>query len=319
MSTFKALWAGFKSIRLPLLAFLASCCLFFVILFPLNDLGELVTSKIYTATNRNLFFQFDDLNLSLFPPGLQMNQVYIETSQLSPLKASELTLRPSISGLINGKPFGFVDAKGFLKGDVTLNVHSGAASEKGIERAQLELSAEKVSLRELRNFLGLPFMIQGDLKVQSNVLADLTLQEQPEADLNVLVSKFELPPFTMEIPGMGPLTLPDLKLKQIEIRTRLVNGALVIEKGEIGKLGDELFATIKGQIQMTLQRMPSGQTLPIFGGYSLDVEMKAQKSFQDKANLFLAFIQQTQKAPGHYHFKVSSPAWGPPARFDKMQ
>lgn len=307
---FKALWRGFKSIRLPLVAFVISTILFLVLLFPLNDLGDLITSKVSLATAGKVYFQFDDLSLSIMPPGLQMNQVFIETSQFSGLKANELTLRPSISGMLKGKPYGFVNAQGLLKGEVTVNLTSGTPTEKGVERAQLELTAQKINLKELRSLLGLPFFIQGDLKLETSALADLSFQEQPEMELNFMISKFELPPTNVET-AFGPVTLPEMKLKEVTLKARMVNGSLVVEKGEVGKPGDEIQATLKGTIAVSLKNL-GGQIVPVLGSYNFDVDLKTQKSFMDKAGLFLSFLQSHQKSPGQYKFKVASPQWGLP-------
>lgn len=311
------LWTGFKKVRWPFLLFIVSTSVFLVLLFPLNDVGDLITAQVSQASRNQVYFQFDDLNLSVMPPGLKMNNVYVETMQISALKARDVTVRPSISGLIRGKPHGFVEATGILRGNLTLNVSSGAPSSKGTDRAQIDLTAQKISLRDLRSLLGLPFFMQGDVNIQSSALADLTFQEQPEMDLTFSLTRFELPPTNVNT-AFGPLTLPELKLKQVDLKGRLSNGAFIIERGEIGKAGDEIQATVKGSIQMSLQNM-NGQIVPIFGSYNLDVDLKTQKSFQDKAGIFLSFLQSHQKSPGQYKFKVAAPQFGLPPNISTLR
>lgn len=313
----KKIWTLLKKLRLAFFIFFVSTLAFFVLLFPLNDLGDLITSQVGRLSGNQVYFQFDDIALSAAPPGLQMSNVYVETRQLSALKARDVTLLPSIMGMLKGKPYGYISAEGFLKGDLSLNLSSAPKSENGTERSLIELAAKKISLKELRNLLGLPFFIQGDLSVDTKTMADLTLQEQPDMDLTISLTKFELPPTNVET-GFGPITMPELKLKQVDLKGRLSGGNFTIEKGELGQVGDELQASIKGQIKISLMNM-GGQIVPQIGSYNLDVDLKIQKSFQDKASLFLGFLNSHQKSPGQYKFKVASPQWGVPPQITTLR
>lgn len=317
MENLKKLWHGFKKLRLALLLFVVSSIVFFVLLFPLNDLGDLITSQVGKLSHNQVYFQFDDLALSALPPGLQMSNVYVETMQISGLKARDVTVLPFITGLLKGKPYGHVNATGILHGDVSLSVSSASPGEKGTERTTIELGAKKLSLKDIRSLLGLPFFIQGELNLDTKALADLTFQEQPDVDLNIALTKFELPPTNVNT-MFGPLTLPELKLKQIELKGRLSGGTFIIEKGELGQAGDELQASLKGQIKISLLNM-GGQIVPQIGSYNLDVDLRTQKSFQDKANLFLSFLQSHQKSPGQYKFKMASPQWGVPPQITTLR
>ncbi len=313
----KKLWLLFKKLRLAFVVFFISTIAFFILLFPLNDLGDLITTQVARLSGNQVYFQFDDLALSALPPGLQMSNVHVETPQISALKAEDVTVLPSIMGMLQGKPFGNVNASGFLKGEMKVNVGAGPKGEKGTDRTLVEIGAKKISLKELRTLLGLPFFIQGDLNVDTKTIADLTFQEQPEADVSLLVTRFEIPPTNVDT-GFGPLTMPELKLKQVDLRGRLSAGTFIIEKGELGQAGDELQATVKGQIKITLMNM-GGQIVPQIGSYNLDVDLRTQKSFQDKAGLFLTFLQSHQKSPGQYKFKVASPQWGVPPQITTLR
>lgn len=318
---FKALGAFFsflKKFRLPLLVFFISTLGFLILLFPLNDVGDLVSAQVSKATANQTYLQFDNLELSVMPFGLKMNQVYVETPAISALRIQELTVRPSVSALIRKQPYGYAEANGVLRGNVSLSVGSGTPSDKGIDRAQIALKAEKVSLKEVRNLLNLPFFLQGDLNVETQGLTDLTFQEQPDMELNLVLNQFELPPTNINT-QFGPLTLPELKLKQVELKGRLSNGTFIIEKGEVGKQGDELQATLKGSIQMSLRRNGMNQIIPVLGAYNLDVDLRTQGGFQQKAGLFLSFLQSHQKAPGQYKFKVASSAFGLPPQISTLR
>ena len=57
----------FKIHKLKIFTVVFSALLFFVMLFPFDDLSDLVTEKVAVATNNQVFLTFERLNLSLFP------------------------------------------------------------------------------------------------------------------------------------------------------------------------------------------------------------------------------------------------------------
>ncbi|MGZ3748559.1 MAG: type II secretion system protein GspN, partial [Pseudobdellovibrionaceae bacterium] len=131
--------------------------------------------------------------------------------------------------------------------------------------------------------------------------------EQPDMDVKLNLNQFELPPSNISTP-MGPLTLPDLKLSSVELKGRLAGGKLIIENGQIGKDGDELRGNITGNMEVTLANGGGGFS-PILGGYTFNVNLRAKRNFQDRAALFLSFIDayKTATAEGaEYKFKISA-------------
>ncbi len=285
-----------------------SAFVFLFVLFPFDDLSDLISSQVAKVTNNSVYVQFDRLKMSLFPqPGVQMDHVYIESLRTPALSAQELVITPSISGLIQQKPYGSVSAKGLLKGDVNVSMGKGTRSDNGVERHRIEVSAKKVALNDIREFANLPILLKGQLNLETTALADLTFQEQPDVEVNLTINQFELPPSNVNTP-MGPLTVPELKLSSIELKGRLAAGRLVIESGTIGKPGDELQGTVKGDIGLTIVNR-GGSFGQQIGAYNFDIDLRAKKSFQDKAGLFLTFIDgfKSPTADGaQYKFKLSA-------------
>jgi type II secretion system protein N len=285
-----------------------STLVFAFILFPFDDLSDLISSQVSKLSNNSVYLSFEKLKMSIFPqPGVKMDSVYIETLNTPALSAQELVITPSVSGLIQQKPYGQVSAKGLLKGDVELSMGKGSRTENGLERHKLEISAKKVSLNDLRELANLPVMLKGELDLESTALADLTFQEQPDIDVDMKINKFELPPSNVNTP-MGPLTLPDLKLTAVELKGRLAAGRFIIETGTIGRPGDELYGSIKGDININIVNR-GGRFGQQIGAYNFTIDLKAKKSFQDRAGLFLALLDgyKTPTAEGaQYQFKVSA-------------
>ena len=141
----------------------------------------------------------------------------------------------------------------------------------------------------------------------ANAQIDPAFTEQPEADITLKIDKFELPASNLQTP-MGAVTLPELKLGQISLKGRLSGGRLNITDGIIGREGDEIFGHIKGNLGITITNN-NGTLSPLFGGYNLDIDLKVKRSFQDKAALFLSFVD-AYKNPlpdgGQYRIKISA-------------
>lgn len=308
MNSIKSFFSLLNRHKFKLVLLVFSTAVFLLVLFPFNDLSDLVTSQVAKVTNNQVYVQFDDMHLSALPtPGVALQNVYVETPTMSGIKADEVVATPSIRALIFQKPAGHLKAKGFLNGDVEVSLAPGATSDNGVPRNQIELEAKRLSLEQVKNMLQLPVTIKGHLDIESNALIDLSFQEQPDMDVVLKVDKFELPVANVQTP-MGPVTLPDLKLSAVEMKGRLSAGKLLIEQGSLGRSGDELVGSIKGSLDLRIQNM-GGRMFPVVGGYNLDIDLNVKKSFQDRATLFLTFIDgfKTQQADGaKYSFKVSA-------------
>lgn len=285
-----------------------STSFFLFVLFPLGDLSDLISSQVSKLTQNQLYLQFADLRFSLLPKsGVALENVYIEAQGLPPLKAEELVMTPSLMSLITQKPAGTVTASGFLNGNVEISLSPGQKSDNGVERQKIVLNAKTLSLNELRQITQLPFLLKGNLSASSTALIDLTFHEQPDVDINLKIDRFELPSSNVQT-VMGPLTLPELKLSSVEIKGRLSGGRLLIENGVIGKGNDELRGTIKGSIALRLENRGRG-LVPVLGSYDFDIDLTVQKSFQERAGLFLTFIDNHKSVTpegARYRFKVAA-------------
>ncbi len=304
MSIFK--WLGRHKWKFVLM--FVSALTFIFLLFPFSDLSDLVSSQVSKLTHNQIFLQFEKMRVSVFPEaGLALDEVYVEGQGIPALKAREIVATPSLSSLITQKPAGTISAKGFLKGDIEVSLKPGTKSENGVERQKVQLTAKRLNLSELRELLQMPIVLKGNVDASSSALIDLTFQEQPDMDFNLKVDRFELPTSNVQT-QMGPLTLPDLKLASVEIRGRLSGGKLLIEEGLIGKDSDEVHGTIKGDIGMVIQNQ-NGSAAPLLGAYNFDINLNIKKSFQDKAQLFLSFID-SYKTPtpegALYKFRVTA-------------
>jgi type II secretion system protein N len=308
MAAIKKLFSTIFGSKLKILVMILSTFVFLLVLFPINDLGDFVSTQVARLTNNTVFLQFEELRMSLFPaPGMKVEQVFVEAQGVPGISAQEIRFAPAIMGLISQKPYGTVNAKGLFKGDVQISVKSGPRSENGVERQRVEINAQKLSLQDLREVARLPVMMKGKLDLDSTALVDLTFTEQPDIDINLNISQFELPPSNVNTP-MGPLTMPDLKLTGVEIKGRLAGGKLIIEQGQIGKENDEMRGTITGNMDLSLTNQ-GGVINPVLGGYTFNVNLRMKRGFLERASTFLILIDQYKTATAEgaeYKFKVSA-------------
>jgi type II secretion system protein N len=288
---------------------LFSTFVFSFLLFPFDDLSDLVTAQVSKLTSNQVYLQFDKMHLGVIPSvGLHLKNVSVETPQISALTAQEFSVSPSLSTLIHQKPAGTISATGILKGNVEISLKSAGKTESGTDRQGIQLNAENISLAELKDLLSLPVYLKGKLDISSQAVIDLAFKEQPDMDLNVNIDKFELPPGNVQT-MMGPLALPEIKLAQVQLKGRLSAGKFNIEEGKIGKPTDDLHGDIKGSLQLQLRNTSLG-IQPEMGEYNLQLNLNVKKDLQERAALFLSFIDQYKTATpegARYAFRISAP------------
>lgn len=296
-----------RKLKKPFLYSILFTLLFFLFRFPTEDLGDLVSTKVSEITQNQVFLQFSNFSFNITPPGLEFTEIFLETPFTPGLSAEEISFTPSISALLSKKPYGSINARGLLSGDLSLSVKKGQPTELGNERQRLIMDIENMSLGAFRDLMKWSLAIEGTLNLSADGQADLALTEQPDVELNLDLAQFSLPPATINT-MMGPITLPDMKLQQIHLKGRLSNGKFQIETGDIGKKQDDLFGKIKGFWNINIF-MQGGRPIPQFGSYDLDINLVTNKAFQSKASLFLSLLDQYKSSTSEgaqYQFKVSA-------------
>jgi type II secretion system protein N len=295
---------------------------FLVLLFPFNDLNDTVTNQVSKLTNNRVFIQFDKMSFNPFSTTLSFEKVFVETPQISTLSTDKLSVSPSITALMTKKPGGTLIAQGFLKGDVEIHLKPMPKTDSGVEKSKIEISGQNISLKDLREFAGLELPIKGKLQFNSTAIADLALTEQPEVDVSMTIQNFELPPSSISLQDMGRMNLPEIKLGVVELKGKLAAGKFLIETGKVGTTKDEFYGDIKGDLGLTLQNM-NGQVVPIFGSYSISLDMKANRGFRERAKFFLSFLDgykaELPNGGAAFKFKVQASAAGMPPQFTPLR
>lgn len=290
-------------------------CLF--MLFPFSDLGSMVTAQVARLTQNQIFLKFKGLHFSLVPSlGLELTDVVVQGLQFPQLTCESVTVAPSIAGLLAFKPGVSLNAKGLFGGDVALSTRGGSKAESGAVKQNISLDAEGIELSTLSRTLSLPMTLDGKVNIDSKAVIDPSFSEQPDAQLSLNAIRVNITTANIPTP-IGPLALPDTKLKELIIKGQLSKGELNIEKAQIGSPSDELFAQIRGTMNLQFQTL-GGQVSVNPGAFDLTIQIKTKPSYQAKAGLFLGFLDSYKKSQTpqgtEYIFKVSGANFYAPPR-----
>jgi type II secretion system protein N len=290
----------FSNIKKILLVLLLTV-VFVVVLFPLGDLNDLISTQVSNMTQKQVYFQFDNMHLNPLTASLSLDNAVVDSPALSNLTIDSVSVSPALSNLYR-KPGGTFEANGILKGDVRVEV-----SPSG-DKSRIEITATNLSLKELRESASLPLAMSGNLNLSSQALADLTFAEQPEMDLNLLINNFEMPSGNVNLQQMGSIGLPMIQFDKVELKGKLAGGKFQIENGRLGSAKNEFYGDVKGEMSLTF-RMENNRLIPIFGPYSLSLDLKATPDFQQRATLFLGFLDGYKvpgSSPANYKVTISA-------------
>lgn len=295
---------------------------FTIMLFPLGDLSDFISSKVSTLTGNQIYLQFDKLHINPLSTSIGMENVLLETKTIENLTITNLTATPSVLALISKKPGGQLTAEGVLSGNATIKVSPSATKDKADNpKSNVEISLEKISLKDLRRTLSLSLPISGTLNMNAQALVDLAFTEQPDGDLTATIQKFELAGGNINLQDMGSLNLPEIKFSSVDFKSKFQAGKFVIDNMRLGTAADDLSGTLKGDLTLVIQNV-NGQMFPVVNGYNLSVDLIAKQSFKDRASFFLSFIDRFQSvdpAGTRYKFKLVSMSPGAPPQMTPLQ
>jgi len=279
---------------------------FLYIVFPFNDLGDLVSGKISQATQGQIFVEFDKIGLSLLPPGLGLSKVTIETPFAPPLTTKYLSVAPNILSLLSFRPGVNVKAEGFLGGDVALSTGAGDKTQTTPSRRKQNISLDisDISLSSLGKMASLPLRFEGEVSGDIESQVDPEFMEQPSSKVDLHATKTVIPEGNIATP-YGPIGLPKLNMGEIIIQGKTEKGNLEISKLVAGKPGGDLYATATGNVDLRFSKF-GGTIQPQMGAYDLIVKLQIGEALKQKVGSFLGILQAYQTAANSYSFRISA-------------
>lgn len=302
--TVRFIWAQ----KWKILSLVSFALIFLFLLFPFKDLNDYLSSQVSLFTQNKVYMQFEDMNLNPLTTTVTFNNISFETSEIESLGLDKLSATPSIFALIKKQPGGQITADGLFGGHVEIKVVPGEKLSSGAAKTNIDLMAEKVSLKKLRETLKISLPLNGSAALNSKLTVDLSFKEQqPDGEITAIVDNFEMPITSVELPDLGSITLPEIKFKQVDIRGKLAGGKLTIDSAKLGSASDDLSGLLKGEVLINLQMNASGKLVPVMGGYTLVFDLATKPAFKEKAKFFLDLIdnyKREENGLSHYKFKL---------------
>src|SRR6185312_1616968 len=123
-----------------------------ILVFPYDDLSDMITELIAQNSQNQVFVQFDDLGIGFFPPSLKMSNVSLDTPILPTVKAKKLFLAPNIAGLLAFSPGFSASIEDVLKGDIQIDYRSGKKLPNDAREQNVKVSVDKIDLKSLTAF-----------------------------------------------------------------------------------------------------------------------------------------------------------------------
>lgn len=322
-----ALKNTFKYHKLKIASVFAFFILFVFLLFPYEDLSDLATAKVLEWTNKQVYLEFEDLNLSLLPViGVKLSDVKVDAAQFPTFSAASLKASPAIGALITGSLGFTLDAKKFLGGDLELKLAEGKKIKKDKpQRFQnINLEFKDASLNQILPLLKPDLSADGQINLDISGSVDPQMRAQPDVELNIDSNKFHSRPFAVDAGGGMTFPIPELKFKKVNIKGRLVGSELAIEKCELGAPQDPLYIKLKGKINLDLRKTASG-VAPQWGSYDLQAIIDVSKTQEDEAlfktlNAFYGTKTKEQTDRGSkYLMKISGSSFMSTPNVNKAQ
>lgn len=269
--------------------------LFLFLLFPFSDLGNFVTAQVAQATRNQVFVKFETLDVKLVPaPGIEATNVKAQGTMFPMITADYVSASPSIAGLITLNPGISLKAEGLMDGNVGIVTKTAGSTATGTKRQNISVRASDVNLAKLIDTFGLSMSLEGKLGLDTNTTIDPNFIEQPTGKVDLNVKELNLTAASLMTP-IGPLNLPDTKLKVVEVKGNMNRGEFSFEKAVLGSAQDELFAQVKGTMNLNFQMAAQGQMNVVPGAFDLTVQIRAKPNYVGKAGLFLGFLDQYKK------------------------
>lgn len=290
--------------------FFLACALFTFLLFPFGDLSDKISAEIPALTQNGIqYIQFDDVSLGMIPqPALTLSSVKAETAQLE-LAIDELSVAPSLAGLLKQKPYGHIYGEGLYGGNLDLSV-SGSSKLKDKDAVTVDLDYSSFNMKELLRGMqqNLPVVISGTGQLKAQVDLDPTMKSQPDGDITLVVSKLQIPNFSLA--ALGDMALPGLNMEKLQLKGNLKNGKFTINETVLGSNKDDFSGKVSGTMDMRFAPNMSGFNM---GAYNLAVDITFRENLLSQLSLvmplldgFIGNFRQNNMGGQRYTFRIQA-------------
>jgi type II secretion system protein N len=314
----------FRFHKLKLILALGSTVLFALSLFPFSDLTDLITGKVLEATQNQILFQADKLNLGLFPSlNVEGEGVSVDVGSLPTIEAKKIIISPSLFSLfslaLGGSPNSTrasIDAQGFMGGTVYFSHKPDGSNDEGAKKSKISVDAESIQLGEIEKFVDSPISFQGKANLKTSFDFYPNFDGQPDGEIQLSSKSLKIPAGTVPT-QFGPVPIPGVNLSALNVKGRLNASNFYFEDLAFGSAKDPLFGRVKGQMNIRVDR--NG---PIFGAYDLKIELNlnanAEKDFDSLLVLLKDYRQAGAQGGGKYIFRVMASSTALPPNMTRL-
>jgi type II secretion system protein N len=306
----------FKYHKLKILLGVVFFAVIFVWIFPFSDLSDFVTDQVATQSRGQVFVQFGDLDIGLFPTlSIKGEDVLVDTAALPTLHIGEIRIWPALSSLLSSAknpgeiPNFSLSASGLFGGNLTASVDSAKSPNKDIPMKDIEINGSRLNLKNLSRVAALPLKLEGQASMNGAVKLDPQFRLQPEGEMTLTGQNVRIPPGNVPT-QMGPLFLPGFSWGQVQLKGRVSGGKFYVEQAVLGRPQDALYLQMKGQIDALMR--PQGMSV---GGFDLKMDLQINDSLSQELGPFLSFIDRFKRSSGtqsRYVFRAVSNQPGAP-------
>ncbi len=307
---FKPIFYVLREKKKLLLLVLVAALFFAVLIFPYDDLSDLLMAQ---SAAHGVYLEFRSMGLSFFPPSLRLNKVSVDVAMLPTINAGEIYLAPSLMGLLTFSPGFSASVDNFLRGSLYVNYRLGHKIDH-VRMQTIALSLDGLDLKDLSKFAQLPVTMEG--RIQGDVAGsfDPTFTNQPSGSASIQINNLHIP--AAMVPALMALTLPDMRISQVNLNSTLSGGQLDITDGVIGKPGDNVHGRIKGTMQLQINNQ-AGFVYTNVGPYQFNIDLTLDSSIEKNFGAMLSLLNfdqyRTMTADGtRYALKLSGTGSGSP-------
>ena len=306
--------------KMKIVLLLACSLMFFVLFFPLTELGE----KIVAETNASglIYLEFETMDLHFFPrPAVVMKQALVESPMIEQVEVQSLRVAPSILASIQFaftqvlKPHVSIEAEGLFGGALDANT-SASSKIKDPQAVLLDLVYSDFEIKSLVKSLmpQSPVSPSAQGQLSAKIDMDPSMKTQPEGTVELSLAKLVIPQFELST-SFGMMALPAMNFQKVILKGTLKNGKLLIKETQLGSGSDEMILKVSGE--MDVRVFPGGT--PTFGFYSLAVDLSLKKSMQtklgsaaDAVQSFLGKYSTTTSDGLRYAFRIQANGFNDP-------
>ncbi len=293
--------------KLKIVATLVMAIVIAVLIFPFDDLSDIVSTQISQLSNGTWYVQFDGLGLDILPAlGITMADVSIEGQNLPPIKADKFSVSPWLIGALTAKQGASADVEGLFGGALAADYREGEKTKSGDHEKDVDVDAKNIQLVKLTSFLRdgglLSVALGGLLNISTQVKLDPLFDTQPQAAIDMQIADFTIPgqTFHLNFNGMPmPIPLPEVKFGETKVGATVKEGQINLEDVTFGSPTATLAGKIKGQVALSLRRDKFG-VQPILGLYNLNIDLTIKREFLDAneaagIGIALGFVKQFRR------------------------